>query len=83
MRSSWKCPVFDYTIISGQLPQTIKTRGLRIPDCYLGIRITIHTGKKFKSILIKSGMLGCKFGELVPTKLTGYNIHLRGKRKKN
>jgi len=81
MRSKWKCSYFNYSFLNIKLKKK-NIRSTKIPDFYENERIKIHTGKKYEQLIISSGMIGYKFGQFILTKLLGYDIHLRGKKKK-
>lgn len=53
-----------------------------IPSYLVGTRISIHIGNQFKSILIKPLILGYRFGDFAFTKLRGFDIHKRKRKKK-
>lgn len=53
-----------------------------IPIHFLGSRISIHIGNQFKSILVKPLIIGYRFGDFAFTKIRGFDIHKRKKKKK-
>lgn len=53
-----------------------------VPSYLVGSRISIHIGNQFKSILIKPLILGYRFGDFAFTKLRGFDIHKRKRKKK-
>lgn len=58
------------------------TRSCFIPSHLLGSRVSVHVGNQFKSILIKPLMLNYRFGDFSFTKLRGFDIHKRKRKKK-
>jgi len=83
LRSQWKCPYFDYRLLTNNKKIIkVQKRNLKIPDCYVNEHTLISTGRKYRNIIINPDMIGFNFGSFVLTKLIGYDIHLRGKRKK-
>jgi ribosomal protein S19 len=53
-----------------------------IPSSLVGSRVSVHVGNQFKSILIKPLMIGYRFGDFAFTKLRGFDIHRRKRKKK-
>lgn len=53
-----------------------------IPSHLVGSRVSVHVGNQFKSILIKPLMLGYRLGDFAFTKLRGFDIHKRKRKKK-
>lgn len=53
-----------------------------IPSNLVGSRVSVHIGNQFKSILIKPLILGYRFGDFAFTKLRGFDIHKRKRKKK-
>jgi ribosomal protein S19 len=57
-------------------------RASYIPSHLLGSRVSVHVGNQFKSILIKPLILGYRFGDFAFTKIRGFEIHKRKRKKK-
>ncbi len=53
-----------------------------IPSYLIGSRVSVHIGNQFKSILIKPLISGYRFGDFAFTKLRGFEIHKRKRKKK-
>ena len=73
-RSTWKIPI----VLIG--PR--KSRGALLFYSDIGKRISLYTGAKYQSLLVKNGMVGAKAGEFVHTKKYGSQIHLKRTKKK-
>jgi ribosomal protein S19 len=73
-RSSWKIP----TVLIG--PR--KSRGSFLFYSDIGKRISLYTGVKYQSLLVKNGMVGTRAGEFVHTKKYGSQIHSKKVKKK-
>jgi ribosomal protein S19 len=88
MRASWKpLPTFllSVALSKGAVPNNrikIYNKSLVIPESLLNVRVLIHTGKVFVSLLIRSWHIGKRFGQFVATKKWGANIHVAKKGKK-
>ena len=61
-------------------------RNITIPDTYIDRNMRVYNGKHFISFIVKSAMVGQKFGEFSLTKVLGSAIHssmqLKSRRKK-
>ncbi|KAL4904930.1 hypothetical protein BDW74DRAFT_153791 [Aspergillus multicolor] len=74
-RSVWKGPNIVPLPLPRQLPPPpgtppIKTqkRSATILPNFVGLRFSVHTGKKYEDVLITDEMVGRKLGEFAPTR---------------
>lgn len=69
-RSKWKGPFIAQSLLKSSIKKNIKvwSRASTITKSFLNIRVAIHTGKSFRSTLIREERIGLKFGELVFTR---------------
>jgi small subunit ribosomal protein S19 len=67
---------------SEEEPIEVWSRRSVILPYFLGFTFLVYNGHVFQKILIKSNMLGKKFGEFAATKRIGPNIHSLKKKKK-
>ena len=50
---------------------------------FIDKKVSIYTGKCFKSVTILSNMIGFKFGEFIPVKISKFYVHLKKSKKKS
>lgn len=67
---------------SEEEPIEVWSRRSFISPEFLGFSFLVYNGHVFKKIVVKSNMLGRKFGEFAVTKRIGPNIHYPKKKKK-
>ena len=74
-RSNWKNPfsqsqIFKSVYLNNNSEKPIKlwTRNSVIFPLFIGKTFSIYNGKKFINLQISEERVGCKFGELVPTR---------------
>lgn len=77
-RSSWKVPFINKTSKFSK-PSRFST----VTAYFLDKKLKIYNGIWFLSVLVKSNMLGHKFGEFSVTKKLGRDIHQKSKKKKS
>lgn len=58
----------NYFIIKQFNNAKIYTRSVIITPELIGVRVEVHTGNKFVSLLIKESMIGYRFGEFIGTR---------------
>lgn len=63
-------------------PEIFYKRSHFVPSHLIGSRISVHVGNKFKSILIRPLIIGYRFGDFSFTKIRGFEIHKRKRKKK-
>jgi len=71
VRSCWKGP-FILKLFFKKNSYSIKTlsRNSLIMPKYLNLNFEVHNGKKFTKISVTKNMIGHKFGEFVPTRIS-------------
>lgn len=67
---------------SEEEPIEVWSRHSFISPEFLGFSFLVYNGHVFKKIVVKSNMLGRRFGEFAVTKRIGPNIHYPKKKKK-
>lgn len=77
MRSRWKGKfVKDFLYLKLDNKILVTFGSSIITQKFLGFRVLLHLGYKFKSFIIKKKMIGFRFGEFLRTKKGGRQIHL-------
>ena len=75
-RSKWKGPFVDPGFLkkqtendtAGQATSSKISRNSTILPVFLDQGFRVHNGKAFTEIIVTETMVGCKFGEMVPTR---------------
>ena len=87
MRSCWKIPYINPKYFENYYLKNrmfiIKYKNSTIGSNFIDKKVSIYTGKWFNSVTISSNMVGFKFGEFVPVKISTYYVHLKKSKKKN
>jgi small subunit ribosomal protein S19 len=76
-RSKWKGPVVCFSFFKktpAYFALKSYSRKSEIPSVCLKKRIHVHTGSKFRTIVITSKMIGLKLGEFALTKKRGLHV---------
>lgn len=68
--------------LSEEDPIEIWSRKSVISPEFLGFYFAVYNGRFFQKIMVKSNMVGRKFGEFATTKRIGPNIHIQKKKRK-
>lgn len=70
---------------SSSVGGSIKTRPIHraahVQKSRVGATIPVHNGKGFTEVQVKLDMVGFRFGEFVPTKISRQKVRLKGKSK--
>lgn len=81
-RSKWKIPFINYNLLKKIIKKNpiLKThsRSTLIVPSFIGLEIMVHTGRRYKKILIEEKMVGHKLGEFAYTRKVG-KIHTLNK----
>lgn len=87
MRSCWKIPYINQKYFERCFLKkrtfVIKYKNSIIGSNFIDKKISIYTGKCFTSVTILSNMVGFKFGEFVPVKVSKFYVHLKKSKKKS
>jgi len=87
MRSCWKIPFINKKYFERCFLKkrtfVIKYKNSIIGSNFIDKKISVYTGECFTSVTILSNMVGYKFGEFIPVKISAYYIHLKKSKKKS
>lgn len=86
MRSSWKIPFINKKYFEKCFNKKrtfiIKYKNSVIGSNFIDKKVSIYTGNILYSVIILSNMVGFKFGEFVPVKISYTYTHLKRSKKK-
>lgn len=86
MRSCWKIPFINRKYFEKCFlkKRTFKIRYKNsiISSNFIDKKVSINNGLHLKSLNISSNMIGFKFGEFIPVKISKTYIHLKRSKKK-
>jgi len=85
MRSLWKIPFINYNYFKKCFTKkylfTIKYKNSIIGPNFIDKKVNIYSGKTFSVLDVSSQMIGFKFGEFIPFKISASYRHLKKKDK--
>lgn len=87
MRSCWKLPFinkkyFDKCYLKKRTFK-IRYKNSIISNNFIDKKVFIYDGRHLKSLNISLNMIGFKYGEFIPVKVSKKYIHLKKSKKKN
>lgn len=87
MRSAWKIPYinpkyFENSFLKKRVFK-IKYKNSIIGQNFIDKKVSIYNGKFTATLTISSQMVGFKFGEFIPVKISTFYRHLKKSKKKS
>lgn len=86
MRSSWKIPYINPVYFENAFKKKrvfkIKYKNSIIGSNFIDKKVSIYNGRYTSSLDISSQMIGFKFGEFIPVKISTFYRHLKKSKKK-
>ncbi len=86
MRSAWKIPYINSKYFENYFLKKrsfkIKYKNSIIGSNFIDKKVRIYNGKFINTLNISSQMVGYKFGEFIPVKISAFYLHLKKSKKK-